>query len=125
MTIRFFLIFALLLLGSRAYEQMTTDQTVAPSFNYRRDFKSIFDSTQESSSPIYYHKLIRRFLDNDSSLTNPEVLALMIGYTNNPSFKPLYERNFQEFFLLNEKNKHSHPAMKESPPKGVIAPKKR
>lgn len=102
MKIKIILFFGLFLLGSRSYEQ-TSEGTTPPPFIYHRDFKQIFDSTQESSSPVYYQKLIKRFLDNDSSLTNPEVLALMIGYTKNPHFKPMDDMEKEiEIFDLNK-----------------------
>jgi hypothetical protein len=65
-------------------------QTAAPvAFDYRRDFKAIVEKTQDRSSEWYYQKLLIRFLNNDSSLTRGETLALMIGFTENPHYKPL------------------------------------
>lgn len=110
------LFIALVLLGSRAYEQTSYDQSAPPPFNYHRDFKSIFDSTQESSSPIYYQKLIKRFLDNDSSLTNPEVLALMIGFTQNPHYKPMEDMEKElEIFDMNKKGEYREAIQKSRP----------
>jgi chemotaxis protein histidine kinase CheA len=103
MKIQLILLLSLVLLGSRAYEQTSDGTPNLPSFNYHKDFKQIFDSTQESSSPVYYQKLIRRFLDKDSSLTNSEVLALMIGYTQNPHYKPMEDMEKElEIFDLNK-----------------------
>lgn len=99
--IRFFLVAVALLIGKTALEQ-TEPYTATPSFVYKRDFKKILDSTQDRTSSLYYHKLIIRYLNNDSSLTNPEVLALMIGYTENPHYKPLKDMEFeQEIFEMN------------------------
>ena len=72
-------------------------------FNYKKDFKRLLDSSQDRGSGLYYYKLLKRFMDNDSSLTNPEVLALMIGYTENPYFKPLKDmEREQAIFDLNK-----------------------
>lgn len=60
-----------------------------PSFSYKKDFKSLVDSSQDISSSLYYPVLLTRFLANDSTLTNYETLALMIGFTENPKYKPL------------------------------------
>jgi hypothetical protein len=60
-----------------------------PSFNYSKDFKRILDSTQDNNSSLSYEKLLIRFLNNDSTLSNPEVLALMIGFTEDPQYRPL------------------------------------
>ncbi len=66
----------------------TTD-IAGPAFVYERDFKQILDQTQDKNSDLYYQKLLIRFLNNDSSLMKSETLALMIGYTEQPHFKPL------------------------------------
>lgn len=115
MKIKIILFFTLFLLSSRSYEQ-TSEATTPPPFNYHRDFKQIFDSTQESSSPVYYQKLIRRFLNNDSSLTNPEVLALMIGFTKNPHFKPMDDMEKEiEIFDLNKQGEYREAIRKSIP----------
>jgi hypothetical protein len=67
-----------------------------PPFSYKRDFKSLIDSTQDISSSLYYPVLLSRFLSNDSSLTNQEVLTLMIGFTENPKYKPLEDMEKEE-----------------------------
>lgn len=68
----------------------SAQEAVAPvAFDYHRDFKTILEKTQDRSSELYYQKLLIRFLDNDSSLSRYETLALMIGFTENPHFKPL------------------------------------
>lgn len=93
-----------------------------PTFNYHKDFKRLIDSSQNIESDFYYHKLLKRFLNNDSSLTNFETLVLMIGYTENPHYHPLedmekeleiYEHNkegeFQTAILKSRNYLPTHP----------------
>ena len=75
----------LLLLCATAYEQTPP---VSPAFNYQRDFKTILEQTKDKTSDLYYQKLLIRFLNNDSSLTRAQTLALMIGFTENQQYKP-------------------------------------
>jgi hypothetical protein len=57
-------------------------------FNYAKDFNSILAKTKDKSDPLNYDKLLARFHKNDSTLTNAEMLALLIGYTAKPDYKP-------------------------------------
>ena len=92
---RTFIITLLLLTGTTSYEQ-------AP-FDYKRDFKPFLEQSQDKSSPLYYQKLLIRFLDNDSTLSNAETLALMIGFTEDPHYKPFEDMELEkEVFDLNE-----------------------
>jgi hypothetical protein len=114
MTARIFFLMTALLISKLAYEQ--TEIPPTPTFIYKRDFKAIVDSSQDRSSSLYYQKLIIRFLNNDSSLTNQEVLALMIGYTENPHYKPLEDmEKEQEIFDLNM-NEECREVIKRSRP---------
>ena len=77
--------------------------TAQPAFEYQRDFKLILDSTKDNSTPIFYGKLIERFIQNDSALTRREVLTLMIGFTDKPDFDPFNDMETEkEIFDLNE-----------------------
>jgi hypothetical protein len=91
------LLLGFLLMGLHSFEQITeavkSADTVkkpqGPPFIYRRDFKTIRDQSEDRMSELSYNKLIIKFLNNDSTLTNAQVLALMIGFTENPHFKPV------------------------------------
>lgn len=76
----------------------------APTFNYHKDFKRIVDSSQDNSSGLFYQHLLRRFLDNDSTLTKYETLALMIGFTENPHYRPLEDMEKEEEIYDHNKN---------------------
>lgn len=63
-------------------------------FNYKKDFKKIQIKSQKGFDDFYYEKLFKRYNRNDSTLSNQEMLALLIGYTARPEFKP-YENVFK------------------------------
>lgn len=58
------------------------------SFNYKRDYNAILTKTKDPKDTWFYSKLISRFTKNDSSLTNADVLALMIGFTGREQYQP-------------------------------------
>lgn len=98
---RFILSALFMLMCLSCFSQGSTPAPVA--FNYQRDFRMILDKTKDKGSDLYYQKLLIRFLNNDSSLTRAETLALMIGFTEERNYKPL--KNIaaeQEIFDLNE-----------------------
>ena len=98
---RFILSAILIILCHSCFAQDATPAPVA--FNYQRDFRMILDKTKDKGSDLYYQKLIIRFLDNDSSLTRAEILALMIGFTEQRNYKPYKNLAVeQEIFDLNE-----------------------
>ncbi len=91
----------LILLCNCSFAQDASPAPVA--FNYQRDFRMILDKTKDKGSDLYYQKLLIRFLDNDSSLTRAETLALMIGFTEQRNYKPYKNLAVeQEIFDLNE-----------------------
>ncbi len=60
------------------------------SFNYKRDFAKILEQTNDQSGDLYFDKLLKRFRINDNSLTDKETLSLLIGFTDDPHFKPYH-----------------------------------
>jgi len=77
-----------------------------PPFDYKRDFRKILEQTQDNESPLSYKKLLPRFEANDTSLSSAEVLALMIGYTEDSHYKPFEDmEKEQEIFDLNDAGK--------------------
>jgi len=104
MSFRIFCTVIFLFFCSASFEQTPEESTPPPPpFDYHRDFKNILDQTLDRNSDWYYHKLIIRFLNDDTSLTKMDVLALMIGFTENPHYKPLEDMETeQEIFELNK-----------------------
>lgn len=94
---RFIFISILLMAGLSSFEQSPVP------FNYQRDFKAILEKTKDKTSDLYYQKLLIRFLDNDSSLSWADMLALLIGFTENSHYKPYKDMATEkEIFDMNE-----------------------
>lgn len=78
------------------------------SFSYQRDFKQILFKTKDSNDNLFYNKLLKRFECKDTTLTDFEVLALLIGFTDKPEYNPyndlLVEREIQ---LMNNDRKYT------------------
>lgn len=93
------LIFALLSLSITLLGQ--TD------FNYGRDFKPILLRTKDAKDDLSYDKLLKRFSQNDTTLTDFEVLALMIGFTSKPAYLPYSDLEIErEIYKLNDQKKY-------------------
>jgi hypothetical protein len=76
-------------------------------FNYHNDFKQILARTKDSKDELSYDKLLGRFRSNDTTLTDYEVLALLIGFTDKPQYKP-YDDLTEErkVYALNDEGKY-------------------
>ncbi|MBC7536291.1 MAG: DUF4919 domain-containing protein [Ferruginibacter sp.] len=85
-------------------QQVRKDSSFFPNgFDYARDFKVIVEKSRDKTSDFYYHKLLAKFLNEDSTITRAETLALMIGYTEDPHFKPWKDMETEkEIFDLND-----------------------
>jgi hypothetical protein len=57
-------------------------------FNYQSDFDSILELSKDKDSEFNYEKLLIRFNSNDSTLTDYEILSLLIGFTGTPQYIP-------------------------------------
>ena len=85
----------LLFISLKAYEQS--------SFDYQKDFKAILANTKDSNNYLYYGKLLPRFYANDTSISRYETLALLIGFTDQPDYKPYDDIDTEkEIFVLND-----------------------
>ncbi|MDZ4665790.1 MAG: DUF4919 domain-containing protein [Bacteroidota bacterium] len=82
-------------------------------FNYKNDFKTILTKTKDANDKLCYDKLLSRFESNDSTLSNPEVLALLIGFTARTEYKP-YEDLKEEnaIYNLNAEGKYDEALQK-------------
>jgi len=76
-------------------------------FNYTNDFKSILARTKDSADNLFYEKLLTRFNANDTTLTDFEVLCLMIGFTDQPEYKPYQDISTErEIYNMNGEGKY-------------------
>ena len=88
---------------------MFVEQCVAQNstFSYTKDFNNILNQTNDQSSDLHYAKLLARFKSNDNNLTTYEILALLIGFTDNVHFKPYHYLDVErKIYSLNENNKY-------------------
>src|ERR1700739_4098558 len=64
------------------------NDSIQNTFNYQKDFKRILYRTKDPKDNLSYEKLLKRFKGDDTTMTDYEVLALMIGFTDNSEYKP-------------------------------------
>ena len=75
-------------------------------FNYKNDFKKILERTNDANDNLSYNKLLKRFIVNDTTLTDFEVLALLIGFTDKPEYKPYLDLHTErKIYDINDKGK--------------------
>ena len=75
-------------------------------FDYKKDFYEILEQTSDKTSNLYYLKLLPRFQSNDTTLTDYEVLALMIRYTEDSNYHAYSDISVErEIYSLNGENK--------------------
>ncbi len=76
-------------------------------FNYQKDYEVIAARTGDFRDVLYYDKLRDRFTRNDTSLSNFEVLSLLIGFSKQSNFKPKedYQKE-QRIYDLNSEGKY-------------------
>jgi hypothetical protein len=78
-------------------------------FNYQNDFKTILAKTKDTNDSFAYDKLLKRFAENDTTMTNMEVLALLIGYTAKPEYKPYQDLDTERaIYSLNDAKKYKN-----------------
>lgn len=83
----------------------TYGQTI---FNYKDDFNKILTKSKNANDSLSYDKLLKRFNNNDTTLSDFEVLALLIGFTDKPKYKPYQDLDAErEIYNLNSKNKYN------------------
>lgn len=58
------------------------------SFEYDKDFKKLIKKSTNPKSEFNYDLLLKRFLNNDTTLTNYELIALQVGHTLTEEYKP-------------------------------------
>jgi len=98
---RLFILFTVFIVANELLAQEYLD------FKYSRDYKNILASTKSDSSNVCYTKLLKRYLSGDSTLTNYEVLALQIGYTDNDNYWPYQDIDMErKIWDMDEEKKY-------------------
>lgn len=90
---------------------LTSDCNAQP-FHYQKDYNAILIHTQTKGDSIEYKALLPKFLSNDPNLTVYQTLALMIGYTGLPYYKPFEDIKIERQLLrLNDSAKYEQVLM--------------
>lgn len=72
-------------------------------FDYKKDIKIILAMTKDSASPLSYSKLLPKFLAKDTSMHGYQMLALLIGFTDQEAYNPYEDIETEKsIFDLNE-----------------------
>lgn len=72
-------------------------------FEYKKDFDNILKETKNKKSDIYYDNLLERYNKIDTTLTDRQVLALLIGFTDNKFYKPYKDIQFgRDLYRMND-----------------------
>jgi hypothetical protein len=82
-------------------------------FDYHRDFEALLMKSKDSSSTYFYSRLLERFNKLDRTLTNKEMLAFQIGFTDNLNYKPYQSINIEREILDLVKNEKYFEAINE------------
>ncbi len=84
-------------------------------FDYNKDFNKILEQSKDSTSNFHYDRLLTKFKSNDTTLTDFDVLALLIGYTDDPNYHAYSDISTErEIYKLNGDGK-----FKEAKEKGL------
>lgn len=67
-------------------------------FNFKKDYHAIVARTKDQNDKLFYDTQIKRFTANDATLTDFEVLALLIGFSAKPEYNPT-KGAFKEFII--------------------------
>lgn len=77
------------------------------SFDYKRDYYTILKKTQIPDDSLNFDALKNRFIKNDTTLTDYEVLVLLIGFTSKSEYKPYTDLKIEtDIYDLNGKRKY-------------------
>jgi len=75
-------------------------------FEYKRDFEKILQESKKKNSELSSSKLLERYIKADTTLTDKQVLALLINFTDNAHYKPYKDLEFsRNLYKLNEEEK--------------------
>jgi hypothetical protein len=74
-------------------------QACGQSFEYARDYPTISKATGKSTTHFFYDSLKNRFTRSSSLLSNEELIALQIGYTQRPEYNPYGDIDLDRTFI--------------------------
>lgn len=71
----------------------------AQSFDYAKDFKRISGETVKPTSKLFYDTLKNRFERDDKKLTNADLIALQIGFSEKEVYDPYGDLQLDRAFI--------------------------
>lgn len=75
-------------------------------FEYKKDFETILKETKNKDSELNYSTLLERYNEIDTTLTDKQVLAMLIAFTDNKYYKPYSDIDFgRNLYKLNDDSK--------------------
>ncbi|MDF9796336.1 hypothetical protein OKW21_001599 [Catalinimonas alkaloidigena] len=72
---------------------------IGQNFDYNKHFAPLLEVTKDSTSEYFYQSLLEKFEKADTSMTDVEVLIMMIGYTSQPNYKPYSKLDLERNIL--------------------------
>jgi len=77
-------------------------------FEYKKDFEKILKETKKKDSELNYSNLLERYNKIDSTLTDKQVLSMLIAFTDNKYYKPYSDIDFgRNLYKLNDDDKYT------------------
>lgn len=83
-------------------------------FDYFKDYKPILEKVKDSGSNLAFTKLLARFKANDTTLTKYETLALLIGFTDQPEYRPYDDIDTEKDIFISNDNGNYEDASAEA-----------
>lgn len=75
-------------------------------FEYKKDFENILKETKKKDSDLNYSNLLERYNKIDTTLTDKQVLSMLISFTDNKYYKPYSDIGFgRSLYKLNDDSK--------------------
>lgn len=75
-------------------------------FEYKKDFENILKEGKDKNSDLNYEKLLDRFNKTDTTLSDKQILSLLIGFTINKNYRPYKDVEFgRTLYSLNDDKK--------------------
>lgn len=87
---------------------LTTIFSVAgQTFDYSKDYKRIFKETGDPKGKHFYDTLKNRFLRDDRTLTNEDLVALQIGFSHKDGYNPYADIELDRAFIGSENDEET------------------
>lgn len=83
-------------------------------FDYHRDFEYYLSESTKSKSRYSFKTLLKRFQNEDKSIKENEIIAMMIGFTNNKNYHPYKNADIEREIMGFVNDKDYKKSLKQS-----------